>query len=61
MLGLRYSKRTVDSYLYWVRYYIRFNKKRHPAELSAVEVMRFLDSHPEAARGAHTHRGRGPA
>lgn len=42
MLGLRYSKRTVGSYLYWIRYYIRFNNKHHPADLGAIEVFRFL-------------------
>ena len=42
MLAHHYSKRTVDSYLYWIRYYIRFHKKRHPQELGAGEVMAFL-------------------
>jgi integrase len=38
----RYSKRTVDSYLYWVRYYIRYHDKCHPAEMGAREVLSFL-------------------
>jgi integrase len=42
MLVLRYSKRTVDSYLYWIRYYIRYHGKRHPREMGANEVMAFL-------------------
>jgi hypothetical protein len=42
MLMRRYSKRTVDSYLYWVRYYIRYHDKCHPAEMGAREVLSFL-------------------
>jgi integrase len=42
LITRRYSKRTIDSYLYWVRYYIRFHGKRHPAEMGAEEVMSFL-------------------
>lgn len=42
MLVRRYSKRTIDSYLYWIRYYIRFHKLRHPSELGAEEVEQFL-------------------
>ncbi|MEX2130124.1 MAG: phage integrase N-terminal SAM-like domain-containing protein [Pseudohongiellaceae bacterium] len=28
MLARHYSKRTIDSYLYWIWYYICFNSKR---------------------------------
>lgn len=42
MLTRRYGKRTVDTYLYWVRYYIRYHGKRHPAEMGAEEVLSFL-------------------
>lgn len=38
----RYSKRTIKSYLYWIRFYIVFNRKRHPDEMGAIEVERFL-------------------
>ena len=38
----RYSRRTVDSYLYWIKYFIVFNDKKHPTEMGAVEVERFL-------------------
>ena len=38
----RYSKRTVEAYLYWIRYYIVYSDKRHPAEMGAAEVERFL-------------------
>lgn len=39
---LHYSIRTEQSYLYWVRQYILFHGKRHPDEMSAVEVGQFL-------------------
>jgi integron integrase len=38
----RYSKRTVDTYLYWIRYYIRFHGLIHPKELEPEAVERFL-------------------
>ncbi len=37
----RYSKRTVKSYLYWIRYYIVFHQKRHPKDMGALEVEQF--------------------
>ena len=37
-----YSLRTEESYLYWIRYYIRFHKKRHPKEMGGPEVEAFL-------------------
>src|SRR3569832_2989687 len=37
-----YSLRTEHAFLGWVKRFILFNDKRHPAELSAVEVERFL-------------------
>ncbi len=42
MLARHYSKRTIDSYVYWIRYYIRFHRKKHPQEMGAAEVMAFL-------------------
>jgi len=38
----RYSKRTVKSYLYWIKYYIVFHQKRHPQDMGALEVEQFL-------------------
>ncbi|MEA5445552.1 integron integrase [Gammaproteobacteria bacterium AB-CW1] len=38
----RYSRRTEKTYWYWIRFFIRFNGTRHPAELGEVEVRRFL-------------------
>jgi integron integrase len=38
-----YSKRTEDGYLYWIRYYIRFHRYRHPEELGELEISAFLE------------------
>jgi len=38
----RYSRRTEDAYVDWVRRFILFHGKRHPKELGAVEVQAFL-------------------
>jgi integron integrase len=37
-----YSRRTEEAYWYWVRFFIVFSGKRHPAELGAAEVNAFL-------------------
>lgn len=42
MLVRRYSRRTIDSYLYWIKYFIVFNKKKHPQEMGDNEVKAFL-------------------
>ena len=42
MLMRRYSKRTISAYLYWIKYFIVFHKKRHPAGMGKVEVKIFL-------------------
>ena len=39
-----YSNRTIDTYLSWVRRYIRFHGKRHPRELGRDHVEEFLTS-----------------
>src|ERR1700719_4257727 len=38
----RYSLRTEEAYLGWIRRYILFHGKRHPAEMSEEEVSAFL-------------------
>ncbi len=42
MVSRRYAKRTVDTYVYWIRFYILFHHKRHPNQLSDAEVEQFL-------------------
>jgi integron integrase len=37
-----YSLQTEKAYWYWIRYFILFHRKRHPAELGAAEVTAFL-------------------
>ena len=45
VLELRhYSRRTAEAYVAWVRRFIRFNPGRHPRELEAGAVTRFLSS-----------------
>jgi integron integrase len=42
MIVRGYSKRTIDTYLYWIKYFIVFHKKRHPSEMHDIEVEQFL-------------------
>lgn len=37
-----YSPRTIKSYLYWIKYYIIFHRKKHPNDLLASDVEAFL-------------------
>ncbi len=37
-----YSRRTEKTYWYWIRYFIHFHGKRHPAQMGAAEVTAFL-------------------
>jgi integron integrase len=37
-----YSRRTEKAYWYWIRYFVFFHGKRHPAEMGAREVTAFL-------------------
>jgi integron integrase len=37
-----YSRRTEQAYLAWIRRFILFHRKRHPAEMGEVEINRFL-------------------
>lgn len=37
-----YSLSTEKTYISWIKHYIVFNGKRHPADMGAVEVERFL-------------------
>ena len=38
----RYAKRTIESYLYWIKAFIIFNNKRHPSTCHNNEVESFL-------------------
>lgn len=37
-----YSLKTEKSYLYWIRYFIRFSNFRHPSKMGSAEVRAFL-------------------
>lgn len=39
-----YSLRTEQAYLHWIKRFIYFHDKRHPREMGAAEVERFLSS-----------------
>ena len=44
-IGTRhYSRRTEKAYVHWIKRFIFFHGKRHPAEMGAVEVSAFLSS-----------------
>ncbi len=44
-IGARhYSRRTEKAYVHWIKRYIFFHAKRHPAEMGAAEVTAFLTS-----------------
>jgi integron integrase len=38
----RYSRRTEEAYVHWIRRYIVVNGRRHPRDLGETEVQRFL-------------------
>lgn len=38
----RYSRRTIDSYVYWIKYFILFHGKKHPSELPFEAIEQFL-------------------
>jgi site-specific recombinase XerD len=44
------SRRTEKAYVFWVRRFVLFHGKRHPADLGADEVTRFLSSLAEVQR-----------
>ncbi len=39
---LNYSRRTEEAYVHWIKRYIYFHGKRHPAELGEAEAAAFL-------------------
>ena len=56
-----YSYRTEESYVDWVKRYILFHHKRHPAEMGGPEIQAFL-THLAANQNvaASTHLRPGP-
>ncbi|WP_293757272.1 phage integrase N-terminal SAM-like domain-containing protein [uncultured Paraglaciecola sp.] len=39
----RYAKRTIEAYIYWMKFYINFHNKQHPAQLNDSDVEAFLN------------------
>ena len=37
-----YSIRTEKAYWYWIRYFLRYHRMRHPLEMGPAEVNEFL-------------------
>lgn len=42
MMTLRYAKRTIETYIYWIRMFILFSGRRHPTSMGNQEVQAFL-------------------
>jgi integron integrase len=42
MVTRRYAKRTVETYLHWIKFFIIFHKKQHPKDLCEQHVEQFL-------------------
>ncbi len=42
MLVRGYSRRTIKSYTLWIKAYINYNDQKHPKDMGALEVERFL-------------------
>jgi hypothetical protein len=42
MRARRYSLRTEDAYLDWIRRFILFQRKRHPRDMGEDEIVEFL-------------------
>ena len=38
----RYSPRTEEAYVFWIRRFVVYNDRRHPKEMGEEEVRRFL-------------------
>ncbi len=38
MITRRYAKRTIDTYQYWIKFYILYHGKKHPAQFAESEV-----------------------
>ena len=43
MMRRRYAKRTIETYLHWIKAYIIFHSKQHPSLLGNAEVEAYLD------------------
>ena len=44
MYARRYSKRTIETYIHWIKAYIVFHDKKHPSKMGDAHVEEFLNS-----------------
>lgn len=54
MITRRYAKRTIETYIYWMKKYILFHDKKHPSTLGEQDVesfLTYLSSHSNVAPG----------
>jgi hypothetical protein len=42
MITRRFAKRTIQTYIYWIKRYIIFNNKQHPSKMGNNEVEQYL-------------------
>jgi integron integrase len=42
MMVRNYSKRTISTYLHWIRLFINYSGKKHPEQLDEADIERFL-------------------
>ena len=43
MFERRYAKRTIETYLTWIKGYIYFHQKKHPIQMGNIEVEAYLN------------------
>jgi hypothetical protein len=43
MFESRYAKRTIETYLIWIKGFIYFHPKKHPAQMGDTEVEAYLN------------------
>jgi integron integrase len=43
MRNMRYAKRTIETYVYWIKFYINYQHQKHPAHMGDNEVESFLN------------------
>ena len=51
MRSKRYAKRTIESYIHWIKAFIYFNNKQHPIQCHNREVESFLSYLENGAEG----------
>ena len=42
MLARNFAMKTVETYVYWIKFFINYNQKTHPAQLTEANVEAFL-------------------